>query len=287
MSDESLSAAPVGSVLQQARESLGMTQREVGEILHVSQSIVDAVERGDKNRLPAFVYTRGYVRAYARLLELDADGLVAVLALQYGESQSADDAGVIGVNSQVGGPAASKLSGLAQELLRHPQVIGGLAVAGLLVVAVAFLFAGDEAEEVPRAADEVQLAPQQQDAAQPESPEPSMPQPDAGGEVSNELAEPALAETEPSGTVRRLTAIGENQLSLSINEDCWIEIKDIEGNLLYGDLGRAGQIKQFIGAGPFQVKLGYAPGVTMRFNGEPVVLSPHTRSNIASLVIGQ
>ena len=132
MSDESLSAAPVGSVLQQARESLGMTQREVGELLHVSQSIVDAVERGDKNRLPVFVYTRGYVRAYARLLELDADGLVAVLALQYGELQSADDAGAIGGNSQVGGPAASKLSGLAQELLRRPQVIGGLAVAGLL-----------------------------------------------------------------------------------------------------------------------------------------------------------
>ena len=30
-----------------------------------------------------------------------------------------------------------------------------------------------------------------------------------------------------------------------------------------------------------------APGVRMAFNGEPVVLGPHTRNNVANLVLGQ
>lgn len=275
MSDESLITAPVGSVLQQTRESVGLTQREVGDALNLAQSIIDAVERGDKSRLPAFVFTRGYVRAYAKLLDIDAEGLVAALALQYGESQSP-----VEVEVQESAPTQSKLSGLAQELLRHPQVIRGVVVAALLVVAMAFLFSGDEAEEV-------QSAPQQQDASLPDLPEVSLPQPAAVIAGADEPTATAVADTEPAAAVRRLTATGENQLSLSITEDCWIEVKDIEGNLLYGDLGRAGQIKRFVGAGPFRVVLGYAPGVAMRYNDEPVVLGPHTRSNVASLVIGQ
>lgn len=278
MSDESLITAPVGSVLQQTRESVGLTQREVGDALNLAQSIIDAVERGDKSRLPAFVFTRGYVRAYAKLLDIDAEGLVAALALQYGESQSP-----VEVEVQESAPTQSKLSGLAQELLRHPQVIRGVVVAALLVVAMAFLFSGDEAEE----AEEVQSAPQQQDASLPDLPEVSLPQPAAVIAGADEPTATAVADTEPAAAVRRLTATGENQLSLSITEDCWIEVKDIEGNLLYGDLGRAGQIKRFVGAGPFRVVLGYAPGVAMRYNDEPVVLGPHTRSNVASLVIGQ
>ena len=287
MSDEPLITAPVGSVLQQARESLGLTQREVGDALNVSQSIIDAVESGDKSRLPAFVFTRGYVRAYAKLLEIDAEGLVAALALQYGESQSPVEGEV-----QASATTQNKWSGLAQELLRHPQAIRSVVVAALLVVAVLFLFGGDESEKADETeevdeVEEVQSTPQLQDVVLPEPPQGSIPQPVAGNTGPDELAASALDDTEPAAAERRLTATGENRLSLSITEDCWIEVKDIEGNLLYGDLGRAGQFKRFVGEGPFRVVLGYAPGVAMRYNDEPIVLGPHTRSNVASLVIGQ
>jgi len=42
-----------------------------------------------------------------------------------------------------------------------------------------------------------------------------------------------------------------------------------------------------VGQAPFRVLLGYAPGVQMSFNGETVVLAPHTRNNVATLVLGQ
>ena len=86
---------------------------------------------------------------------------------------------------------------------------------------------------------------------------------------------------------RRLTQAGDERLTLTFTEDCWVEIKDNADRTLFGDLGRAGQELEFIGAGPFNVLLGYAPGVRMSFNGEAVVLTPHTRNAVADLVLGQ
>jgi cytoskeleton protein RodZ len=66
-----------------------------------------------------------------------------------------------------------------------------------------------------------------------------------------------------------------------------VEIKDTAGAVLFGDLGRAGGQIELVGAGPFRVLLGYAPGVLLEYNSEPVALAPHTRNNVASLVLGQ
>ena len=60
-----------------ARESLGITCREVSEALNLSLKVVEALEVNDYETLPEAVFTRGYIRAYAKLLELDADAIVA------------------------------------------------------------------------------------------------------------------------------------------------------------------------------------------------------------------
>ena len=96
MSSEDLSGDSPGAVLAQARRTSGVSQREVADALHLPLHVVDAVERGDKTRLPSYVFTRGYVRAYAKLLELDPDPLVTALTMSYGgglevDAQEADD----------------------------------------------------------------------------------------------------------------------------------------------------------------------------------------------------
>lgn len=85
----------------------------------------------------------------------------------------------------------------------------------------------------------------------------------------------------------RLTPTGDEELMFEFTEDCWVEVFDTEGETLYQDLMRRGQGVRLVGAGPFQIRLGYAPGVTLAYNGEPVPLAPHTRNNVALLVVGQ
>ena len=51
------------------------------------------------------------------------------------------------------------------------------------------------------------------------------------------------------------------------------------------DLIRAGNSRAYNGPGPFRVMIGRASAVVMSLDGEPVDLGPHTRGNVASLVL--
>lgn len=111
--------------------------------------------------------------------------------------------------------------------------------------------------------------------------------PDSGVGLNEEGgAEVALPEVDPL-RFSRLTAVGDEELFFQFSEDCWVEIFDTEGEILYQDLMRSRQSLHLVGAPPFQIRLGYAPGVTLAYNGEPVPLAPHTRNNVALLVVGQ
>ncbi|MCC5885012.1 MAG: DUF4115 domain-containing protein [Gammaproteobacteria bacterium] len=94
-------------------------------------------------------------------------------------------------------------------------------------------------------------------------------------------------ESVDSGRVLRVYAQGEDQVLLRFSSDCWVEIRDAEGRGIVSDLGREGQTFEVHGKGPFRILLGYAHGVEVTYNGEPVGLAPHIRNDIASLVVGR
>ena len=85
----------------------------------------------------------------------------------------------------------------------------------------------------------------------------------------------------------RLTEFGDHTIELTFSEDCWFEIRTIDGELLYADLGRSGQSRRYIGAAPFRIKLGFSPGAVLAYNGEPIDLAPHTRQEVARLLLSQ
>lgn len=85
----------------------------------------------------------------------------------------------------------------------------------------------------------------------------------------------------------RLTEFGNNTIDLAFAADCWFEIRNLQSELLYADLGRAGQSRQYIGDGPFAVKLGFSSGVSLSYNGAAVDLTQYTRRNIANITLGQ
>jgi cytoskeleton protein RodZ len=103
----------------------------------------------------------------------------------------------------------------------------------------------------------------------------------AGGQPQSDLA------ASTSAGVRRITPTGSDELWFQFSDDCWVEIKSATGASLYSNLGRAGRTLELIGEAPFRILLGYAPGVAMSFNDEEVALAPHTRNNVANLVLGQ
>ena len=84
----------------------------------------------------------------------------------------------------------------------------------------------------------------------------------------------------------RLTEFGDNKITLSFSADCWFEIRNESGDLLYADLGRDTQTRRYIGDGPFRIKFGFSPGVTLRYNDGIVDLAPYTLRDVANVIVG-
>ncbi|MEM8767511.1 MAG: DUF4115 domain-containing protein, partial [Pseudomonadota bacterium] len=124
--------------------------------------------------------------------------------------------------------------------------------------------------------------PAEQDPAVPAAPS------DAGSEISDDAApEPTLAAPVPTLRERRITEFGDDELRFVFSEDCWVEVRNAEGENLYSDLNRAGATLVLTGRAPFRILLGYAPGVSLDFNGESVPLDRYSRNNVANVVLGE
>jgi len=62
--------------LRQAREAKGMELKEVEETIKIRSKYLQALEEEDYCTLPGGVYTIGFLRSYARFLDLDVESLV-------------------------------------------------------------------------------------------------------------------------------------------------------------------------------------------------------------------
>ena len=66
----------VGKLCLDARLNKGLTQEQAGSLLKVRVKIIKDFENGEHIDLPGLAYKVGFVRSYARLLDLDGDLLV-------------------------------------------------------------------------------------------------------------------------------------------------------------------------------------------------------------------
>jgi cytoskeletal protein RodZ len=68
--------ASFGEELRREREIRGISVKEIADATKISRRFLEAIERNDHKTLPAPVFTRGFVREYARYLGLNADEIV-------------------------------------------------------------------------------------------------------------------------------------------------------------------------------------------------------------------
>ncbi len=66
----------LGLILQEARENKGLTLEQVQEETRINASYLEALENGEYSVLPSPVHVRGFLRNYARFLDLDPNPLL-------------------------------------------------------------------------------------------------------------------------------------------------------------------------------------------------------------------
>ena len=73
---DNVELSTVGKLCLDARLNKGLTQEQAGALLKVRLKIIKDFEEGENIDLPGLAYKVGFVRSYARLLDLDGDLLV-------------------------------------------------------------------------------------------------------------------------------------------------------------------------------------------------------------------
>ncbi|NWC09746.1 helix-turn-helix domain-containing protein [Pseudomonas agarici] len=80
---------------------------------------------------------------------------------------------------------------------------------------------------------------------------------------------------------------GAGQIHVTFVADCWTQVTDGAGKVLFSGLKRKGDTLETSGKPPFMVRLGYAKGAQITYNGQAVDVTPFTSGETARLKLGQ
>lgn len=322
-----------GELLRLAREKRDWSQAEVARKLNLTVSSLNHVETGAFDKLPGHTFARGYIRAYAKLMDLDQAALVDAFDRYTGTHAKGSDVHSLGRIEEPVRLSHNILRGVSLLLL--VAVVGGgffwwqdqgslrgkeLAKIALEHVEVESadgttqihpldepedqaVSVGQQAEsaplalepgaaEQPAAAEQAPVnseaviatapAPAQQAPVQPApaaSPTPVTPPVQA---TAAPAPAPAVAAAEPAAV-----PAGSAKVAIQFTADCWTQVSDGNGKVLFSAIKRKGDNLELTGKPPFAVRLGFARGAQVSYNGQPVDVAPFTSGETARLKLGQ
>ena len=82
-------------------------------------------------------------------------------------------------------------------------------------------------------------------------------------------------------------AAGDGQVQLQFTADCWAQVTDGRGKVIFSGLKHKGDSVTVSGKPPLNVRLGVAPAAQVSYNGQPVDIAPFTSGETARLKLGQ
>lgn len=304
----------IGQVLKNARLSHNLTEAEVAARLNLFTSQVKAIEEGNFQRLHGETFVMGYLRNYARVV--DADGEALVQAFHAAKPQPEETTEIPEISAQ------GRLK-TSFQLKQHKTMLG-VALSAILAVNVWYFNTLPEPErntapinvvtvdtakgttivgpleeytdeEIEVGSSASQLTQNESVAARSVQNASSGAEEDlaasagSGAENSKSINNEQIASVASQYSERATYTIeagGQSQLSFYFTGDCWVEVQDGDSRLIYANLKRADDSLQLTGKPPFKVILGYAPAVSLSYNGEPVNIETNQRNNMARLVLG-
>lgn len=71
-----INSLSLGEMMKKAREEKGVSLKDVSEETKVQMKYLELIESGDYEKLPADVYTKGFLKHYGEYLGLDIDKLI-------------------------------------------------------------------------------------------------------------------------------------------------------------------------------------------------------------------
>jgi cytoskeletal protein RodZ len=221
----------IGESLAEGRRQAGLTITQVSQRTRIRESIVRAIEQGDFSACGGDFYARGHIRSIATAISMDP----APLIHEYDETH--EPPGSISAAEVFEPSKPIKISeprsfGLGKVLIGALLLVIGFAVYHLVTTNSHH---NPQASGVAAAADQVTAKPR---------------------------PTPAVAPSK----VRTVAADPVSVLSITANENCWVEITRTNGTVVYNQTIQAGNTMRWSERQKVYVQLGNPGGVVLRVN---------------------
>jgi cytoskeleton protein RodZ len=262
-----------GAILSKARRTLGFSVLEVARHLKIAPEQVEALEADAYHALPGRVFVRGFLKNYAKLVRIDPQPLLR------------------SIDGEMSGPELVELRTPSEIVMQEDRARWPLysALAAFVVVALLAVYEfgfnepADETVTAPATAPEAageSSAPSPRNADQQEKPvDPATPSAPTASET-------VLAhKTAPDSQAAASGAVTERELHMRFDQDSWVEIRDGNNKVIFAKLSRAGRQARVTGTPPFEVTVGNARGVRLKYEDTPIDLAPHTAVTVARLTL--
>lgn len=267
VSESSASSQPAempGERLAAKRRQMRWSIDEAARKLKLAPRQIEAVEANDFAALPGMATARGFIRSYAKLLELEPEPLLELIA---GEPNPAFEPIVVRrplPSSGFPGRRYASSSGSHRGAARN---MAGLALLVLIFLAIVAFSANRMGWlPLPFNIGGLGVIPAPETIA--EAP--------ATSQFNSDL--PLAEPIPPAQPIKQA-----NALEINPRQDAWVEITNEAGNKLVSRLMKAGSSERFDIAEPVVLVIGNASGVDASFRGEPLNLRSVARDNVSRL----
>jgi len=311
--------------LRAEREARGLSLQQVSAQLKLTSRQIEAIERGDLSALPGAAFSRGFVRNYARFLQLDPAPFMGLIDVIEGREPT-------GISAQMYSPSLGRMpSSGSSRFSALPAVLLVLLLAIVLGAGwffrwfesreeTALLQEGAQAESGPEAPASVPLeapvaaSPGVAGASEPSAaasvasaasaPVTSQSQPVMQQSAPAVAQSPVLAakqsaplalQSTPANVIKSpapvVAVVGQSAASnlprivLSFEGESWVEVRDASAKVVFGRLSQPGVVQEVQGTGPFTLVIGNAPKVKLSWKGKQMDLLPYTKGDVARLTL--
>jgi cytoskeleton protein RodZ len=306
-----------GEVLKQAREKMGWSVRDVADRLRLRVSVIEDLENNNPDTDQLATFTRGYLRSYAKLMQIDADSLIGTSDMEASSAETVQKmqsfsrktrrqksesrlmmlSGVIALilvgitgawywqNQQIVEPLVPQQA--ADELVTTPNDTDTMPVAEPLPEAAPQETQSDEPAQAPISDAEpepsVPASSEGQQATQAVAPESTTSEPS----ISEQIDEAQRAANDSVGNDNEAPVAADNTLVMRFSSDCWIDVRDATGARLATGIKTNGDALTLNGEPPYQLVLGAPSAVTITFNGDNIDLDGYPTGQVARLRLPQ
>ena len=315
--EQSTKAVDIGHTLRAKRLSLSIDERQVATELKLSIEHVFAIENGEFDRFRSATFARGYLKSYCRLLGLDHKPLLSafdeqqsvkesnlrpvdnvppqssgrdpifvivsaiivsiiVFIIFWWPSQSSDvdaSAPASGQPSEVSDAGEVSRIDPANEV--EPELSENSTENSSDTQEEAVLDSSIEAPALSDEPDNVVTGLSAETIALLED----------AGVNPNEVVEAtreAEVESVPVPETTAESVAPSNDIYIQFVADCWTEIRDSSGRILFSGVKGSGDTLELDGEAPYRVTLGYARGVSeFLYKGELFDFSSYVRKDLA------